>query len=74
MKSSPYGAMVPPAARAQADAVRADFMADKFAIFKGPIKDNKGNTVIPAGTVMGEHDPVLEGMNYMVAGVSGSAS
>jgi hypothetical protein len=24
--------------------------------------------------VMGEHDPVLEGMGYMVAGVAGSAT
>jgi simple sugar transport system substrate-binding protein len=74
VKSSPYGAMVPAAARAQADAARNGFLAGNFAIFKGPIKDNKGNTVIPAGTVMGEHDPVLEGMGYMVAGVAGSAT
>jgi simple sugar transport system substrate-binding protein len=66
--------MVPAAARAQADAARNGFLAGNFAIFKGPIKDNKGNTVIPPGTVMGEHDPVLEGMGYMVAGVVGSAS
>ncbi|MCB8882742.1 BMP family ABC transporter substrate-binding protein [Acidisoma cellulosilytica] len=74
IKSSPYGAMVPAAARTQADAARAGFTAGNFAIFKGPLKDNKGNTVIAAGTVLDEHDPVLESMSYLVAGVSGSAS
>lgn len=74
VRSSAYGAPVSPAARAQADSVRAAFTAGNFAIFKGPIKDNKGNTVIAAGTVLDEHDPALESMNYLVAGVSGAAS
>jgi basic membrane protein A len=74
IKSSPYGAMVPAAARAQADAARQAFVTGDFAIFKGPIKDNKGNTVVASGVAMGEHDPALEQMSYMVAGVAGSAS
>ena len=74
VKSSPYNKIVPESARQQADAVRNQFKAGSFAIFKGPIKDNKGNIVIPAGKVMGEHDPVLEEMGYLVAGVSGSTS
>ncbi len=74
VKSSPYNAIVPSAVRAQADAVRAQFKAGTFAIFKGPIKDNKGNTVIAAGKILGEHAKILESMNYLVAGVSGAAS
>jgi len=74
VKSSPYNAIVPEAVRKQADAVRDQFKAGTFAIFKGPIKDNKGNIVIPAGTAMGEHDKVLEEMGYLVAGVTGSTS
>lgn len=74
VKSSPYNAIVPAAVRQQADAVRAQFKAGTFAIFKGPIKDNKGNTIIAAGKIMGEHDKTLESMNYLVAGVSGSTS
>lgn len=74
VKSSPYNAIVPASVRAQADAVRDQFKAGTFAIFKGPIKDNKGRTVIASGTVMGEHDKVLEEMNYLVAGVSGTTS
>ncbi|MDE8345447.1 MAG: BMP family ABC transporter substrate-binding protein [Acidocella sp.] len=74
IKSSAYNASVPASARAQADAARAGFTAGNFAIFKGPVKDNKGNTVIAAGTVLDEHDKTLESMDYLVAGVAGSAS
>jgi len=74
VKSSPYNAIVPDSVRAEADSVRDQFTAGTFAIFKGPIKDNNGKTVIAAGTVMGEHDKVLEEMDYLVAGVSGTTS
>jgi simple sugar transport system substrate-binding protein len=74
VKSSPYNAIVPAAVRAQADAVRDGFKAGTYAIFIGPIKDNKGNLVIPAGVVKEEHDKTLESMDYLVAGVAGSAS
>ncbi len=72
VRNSAYNAIVPEAARKQADAVREQFMAGSFAVFKGPLKDNKGNTVIGAGTTVDEFDLVLEQMNYLVAGVIGS--
>ena len=37
----------------KADAVKAKFMGGGFVIFKGPLKDNKGTTVIAAGTMRG---------------------
>jgi simple sugar transport system substrate-binding protein len=74
VKSSPYNAIVPAAARAEADAVRDGFKSGSYAIFVGPIKDNKGNTVIANGVVKNEHDKSLESMDYLVAGVAGSAS
>lgn len=74
VKSSPYNAVVPEPARKHADAIRARFTQGDVVIFKGPIKDNKGKTVIAAGVTQGEHDVVLEQMNYLVAGVSGSTS
>ena len=49
-------------------------MNGSFAIFKGPLKDNKGNTVIPAGTSYVQTEPKLESMNYLVEGVIGSTS
>ena len=62
IKSSAYNASVPADVRAKADAVRTAFTVGDFAIFKGPIKDNKGNIVIPAGTTLDEHDKTLESM------------
>jgi simple sugar transport system substrate-binding protein len=74
VKSSPYGAMVPEAARKQADAAKAAFMTGTFVIYKGGLKDNKGTTVIPAGAGLGQTDIKLESMGYLVEGVIGSTS
>ncbi len=74
VKSSPYGAMVTDAARKQADDVRAKFLAGSFVIYSGGLKDNKGNTVIPAGPGLMQTDIQLESMGYLVAGVIGSTS
>ena len=68
---SPYGQAAGAAARQNADAVKAKMMAGNFAIFKGPLQDNTGKTVIAAGTTQQQTDPALEGMNYLVAGVVG---
>jgi len=74
VKSSPYGAMVTAPARKQADAARAAFTSGSFVIYKGGLKDNKGNTVIPAGGGLVQTDPKLESMAYLVQGVIGSTS
>ena len=71
VKMSPYGSAVTAAAKTKADAIKADMMKGSFAIFKGPIKDNKGAVVIPVGTTQVQTDLALEGMNYLVAGVIG---
>ena len=72
VKMSPYGAMVPDAAKKQADEIKAKMIAGTFDIFTGPLKDNKGATVIAAGKVMKQTDVELEKMNYLVEGVVGS--
>jgi basic membrane protein A len=72
VKMSPYGAMVSDAAKKSADGVKAKMMAGGFDIFKGPLKDNKGKEVIPAGKTLKQTDLTLEGMNYLVEGVVGS--
>ncbi|MBX3585538.1 MAG: BMP family ABC transporter substrate-binding protein [Ramlibacter sp.] len=72
VKMSAYGAMVPDAAKKSADATKAKMVAGSFDIFKGPLKDNKGNVVIAAGTSLKQTDLKLEGMNYLVEGVNGS--
>ncbi|MFA5172091.1 MAG: BMP family ABC transporter substrate-binding protein [Sulfuriferula sp.] len=73
VKMSPYGAAVSAKAKTKADGVKAKMLKGDFVIFKGPIKDNAGNTVIAAGVSLGQQDMVLEQMNYLVAGVVGKA-
>ena len=53
---------------------RPSSCAGDYAIFKGPIADNKGKTVIAAGTERGQKDPELEKMDYLVEGVIGATS
>jgi len=72
VKTSPYGPAVPEAARKQADAVKAEMMKGGYSIIKGPLKDNKGNTVVAAGIAYPETAVELESMNYLVEGVVGS--
>jgi basic membrane protein A and related proteins len=71
VKTSAYGKAVGEGARKNADAIKAQMIKGEFAIFKGPIKDNTGKVVVPAGTVQKQTDVVLEQMNYLVSGVIG---
>ena len=74
VKVSPYGEMVSAEARKHADDIKAKLTAGDYVIFKGPIMDNKGKTVIAAGTDRGQKDPELEKMDYLVEGVIGATS
>ena len=71
VKMSPYGKAVSDSARQKADAVKAAMMKGDYVIFKGPLMDNTGKTVIAAGTAYKQTDPILEQMNYLVEGISG---
>jgi len=72
VRLSAYG----PAAKGtdKADAAKAAILGGTFAIYKGGLKDNKGNVVIPAGASYAITEPKLESMNYLVEGVVGSTS
>ena len=72
VKMSAYGPAVGDPAKKKADEIKAAMMKGGFVIFKGPLKDNKGNTVIAAGKGIDQFDPELEKMNYLVEGVMGS--
>jgi basic membrane protein A and related proteins len=74
VKVSPYGSMVSEAARKHADDVKAKLTAGSYVIFKGPLIDNKGKTVIAPGVARGQTDPELEKMDYLVSGVVGATS
>ena len=72
VRTSAYG----PAAQGKdkADAAKAAMLAGSLTIYKGGLKDNKGNVVIPAGATYATTEPKLESMNYLVEGVVGSTS
>lgn len=72
VKMSAYGPAVSDTARKNADDFIAKMVAGSFDIFKGPLKDNKGAIIIPAGKTFRQTDLELEKMNYMVEGVVGS--
>jgi simple sugar transport system substrate-binding protein len=72
VKMSPYGPMVTDAAKKNADDLKAKMVAGTFDIFQGPLKDNKGAVVIPAGKTLKQTDLELEKMSYLVDGVVGS--
>lgn len=71
VRTSAYGRAASEHARKGADAVKAQMMKGDYVIFKGPLKDNTGKTVIPAGTALKQTDTVLEQMSYLVEGVVG---
>ncbi len=71
VKCSDYGPMVPDEAKKAADAVKKQFMDGTFVIYKGPLTDNKGKEILPAGKGYVQTDPALESMDWLVAGVVG---
>lgn len=71
VRMSPYGPQASPQARQAADAVKAKLLDGTFVIFKGPLNDNAGKTVIPAGTELIQTATELEKMEYLVEGVIG---
>ena len=71
VKLSPYGPAVADDTKKKADEALTALTEGKLVIYKGPIKDNTGKVVIPAGTEQVQTDITLEKMNYLVEGVLG---
>src|SRR5205814_2777653 len=62
VKMSPYGSMVPDAAKKMADDIKAKIIGGTFDIFAGGLKSNKGAVVIPGAVALKQTDPELEKM------------
>lgn len=71
VKLSPFGPLVTKETQDKIGAVEAQMKAGTFQMFKGPLKDNKGNIVIPEGKAYGDQDLDLWKMDYLVEGVKG---
>jgi len=74
VKMSPLGPAVSAEARTKFEAVHAEIMSGKFSVFKGPMKDNKGNVIVAADKALAEDAIELESMDYLVEGVVGSTA
>ena len=72
VKTSPYGPAVSAEAKMAADKKKAEFLKGNVVLYKGPLKDNGGHMVIPAGKELEQTNIVLEKMDYLVDGVVGS--
>jgi basic membrane protein A len=72
-KLSPYGPSVTEGARARVAATKAAILNGSLEIYRGPIRDNGGRTVIPAGKVLRIEDVELDRMDWLVEGVEGRA-
>jgi basic membrane protein A and related proteins len=71
VRSSPFGAGANPAAiEAAKSAIRS--MKNGTPIFVGPINNNTGKLVVPAGTTYGPYAPELMQTDYLIEGVVGS--
>lgn len=71
-KLSAYGPAVSDEAKEAAEAAKAEFMDGTMVIYKGELRDNKGNVVVAEGEELKQQDPKLEEMNYLIEGVTGS--
>ena len=67
---APMGPMVPEDVKAMVNAHRDELLAGKDTIFKGPIKNQKGEVVIAEGVIPPDTD--LLGMTWFVEGVVGT--
>jgi simple sugar transport system substrate-binding protein len=74
VKMSPLGPAVDAAARKQFEATKAEIMKGNYTVFKGPLKDNAGREVIPAGKAYPETAIELESTNWLVEGVIGATA
>jgi basic membrane protein A len=67
---SPFGPMVPDAVRQKVETEKAAFLQGQDPVFAGPVRDQKGDIKIPAGS--SPTDKELLGMTWFVEGVIGT--
>jgi simple sugar transport system substrate-binding protein len=68
---SPFGPAVTPEKRDAIARAKERLLDGSQAIYRGPLRDNTGKVVIPAGQTVRIEDPVLDGMNWLLEGIQG---
>ena len=69
MRVGDFGPQVPKAVQQEVLAKQKQVASGQLKPFAGPITDNEGKWVVPAGQALS--DAQILGMNYLVAGVQG---
>ena len=70
-KLSPFGPAVTPSMRFRILQAQKELLDGSRTIYRGPLGDNKGNIVIPAGKTISIQDSALDGMNWLSEGIEG---
>lgn len=68
---SPFGPAVTSEVRNQVAHAQEQMLNGSQAIYRGPLRDNTGKVVVPAGKTISIEDPVLDRMNWLLEGVEG---
>jgi simple sugar transport system substrate-binding protein len=69
---SPFGPAVTEIKRQAIAHAKQRLLNGTEAVYRGPLRDNRGNTVVPAGTAILVTDPVLDRMDWLLEGVQGN--
>jgi simple sugar transport system substrate-binding protein len=72
-KLSRFGPAVAAEKRAAVERTRLALLDGSRRVYQGPLRDNTGKTVVPAGVTVGIEDPALDGMNWLLEGIQGEA-
>jgi basic membrane protein A len=72
-KLSPFGSAVTAEKRNAIADAKQRLLSGAQAVYRGPLRDNTGKTVVPAGVTIRIEDPVLDQMNWLLEGVQGDA-
>lgn len=67
----PLNSDVPDDVRAKAEEVEEQLKSGELVVFKGPLEDNEGNTVLEKGEEWAEPADVYENMTFFVEGIIG---
>lgn len=70
IKLAPFGSKVTDEAKKLVEAKQKEILENKWDVFTGPIKDQKGEVKVPAGKVMTDEE--MLSFNWLVEGVVGS--
>ena len=72
-KLSPFGPAVTAEKRDAVARAKQRLLDGTQMVYRGPLRDNTGKTVVPPGVTIGIEDPVLDRMNWLLEGIQGDA-